>query len=287
LKVFGEINKLENIPSTKSLLMADPKFYEVSYAINVHMLDEKGELKTVEKSGALKQWLNLKREFENHNLKVEVLPAVAGLPDLVFTANQSLSLPGGRVLLSKMKSEQRAPEVEKLKSWYQEKGIENFYQMENTFESMGDLIWYSQKKLFFGGYGFRTEEKALEEMNRVTNIPIIGLKLQMEEFYHLDTCFSVLDEESLAYFPGAFDKVANKFLEEWFKNIIVLDEEEALNNFAGNCYCPDGKNVFLQKGSTSFEQKLRELGFNPVPVDTSEFIKGGGSVFCMKLPLFL
>tara|TARA_Y100000590_G_scaffold446052_1_gene579210 strand:+ start:220134 stop:220997 length:864 start_codon:yes stop_codon:yes gene_type:complete len=287
LKIFGDIKKLESLPPTKTLLMADPKYYEVSYAINVHMIDEKGELKSVDKSGALRQWLNLKREFENHNLKVEVVPAAAGLPDLVFTANQSLSLPGGRVLLSKMKSEQRAPEVEKLKSWYQKQGTINFYQMENIFESMGDLIWYSRKKLFFGGYGFRTDEQALEEMYRVTNIPIIGLKLQMEEFYHLDTCFSVLDEESLAYFPEAFDKQTNEFLKSWFKNIIILDEEEAINNFAGNCYCPDGKNVFLQNGSKKFEKNLRELNFNPVAVDTSEFIKGGGSVFCMKLPLFL
>jgi N-dimethylarginine dimethylaminohydrolase len=28
---------------------------------------------------------------------------------------------------------------------------------------------------------------------------------------------------------------------------------------------------------------LREAGFTPLELDTSEFIKAGGSVFCMKL----
>ncbi len=286
MEIFGDIKTLDNLPLTKKLLMSDPKYYEVSYAINVHMLDDKGDLKSVNQSDALRQWLNLKREFQSHGLEVEVVPAKPGLPDLVFTANQSLSLPGGKVLLSKMKSSQRAPEVKVLQTWYEENGINNFYQMKNTFESMGDLIWHPGKRLYWGGYGFRTEKSALEEMHKVTKIPIIGLKLQMEEFYHLDTCFSILDHESVAYYPKAFDDETNAYIKNWFKNLITLDEDEALLNFAGNCYCPDGKNVFLQSGSEKFEKTLRNFGFNPVAVETSEFIKGGGSVFCMKLPLF-
>jgi N-dimethylarginine dimethylaminohydrolase len=38
----------------------------------------------------------------------------------------------------------------------------------------------------------------------------------------------------------------------------------------------------LQKGSASACADLRRLGFKPVEVDTSEFMKSGGSVFCMK-----
>lgn len=286
LEILGKIDYLEDIPKASRLLMADPKFYRVEYAINVHMLDENGQLNEVDSVLAMRQWLGLKREFENKNFPVAVVPAVGELPDLVFTANQSLPLPDGRVILSKMKSPERALEVERIKLWYQDQGLDDFVQMNNTFESMGDVVWTPGKKLLWGGYGFRTEKKALEELFEITSIPIIPLELQLEEFYHLDTCFSLLDEKTVAYYPEAFDKKTRDFIEYYFQRTIHIDHSEALKSFAGNCYCPDGKNVFLNPGSKKFEKKLVENGFNLVRVDTSEFIKGGGSVFCMKLPLF-
>lgn len=286
MDILGNIENLQDCIRPIRLLMADPKFYEVAYAINVHMLDENGELKEIDPALALRQWMGLKRSFESKGIQVDIVGSKKGLPDLVFTANQSFPLPDGRVVLSKMKSLEREPEVELLKDWYIENGIKEFIPMKNIFESMGDVVWHPGKKLLWAGHGFRTTNEALVELHKKIEIPIIPLKLQMEEFYHLDTCFSILDENTLAFFPEAFDRETIDFLENWFDRIIKIDKEEALNNFAGNCYCMDKKNVFLQKGSLKFEKELRKLGFNPIAVDTSEFIKGGGSVFCMKLPLF-
>lgn len=53
--------------------------------------------------------------------------------------------------------------------------------------------------------------------------------------------------------------------------------------FVCNCHCPDGKNVIVQKGSKDFKNKIKTAGFDIIEVNTSEFIKSGGSVFCMKL----
>lgn len=287
MKVLGNLEDLSQCLLATKLLMADPKHYRVEYAINPHMLDENGQVNEVDSPLAISQWLNLKREFETKGFPVEVIEARPELPDLVFTANQSLPLPDGRIVLSKMKSKERSLEVELVKLWYSDRGEKEFIQMENIFESMGDVLWHPGKKLLWGGHGFRTELSALEELHQKTEVPIIPLKLIKEEFYHLDTCFSLLDDSTLAYYPEAFEKEARIFIESYFERIITIDEFEALKNFAGNCYCPDGKHVFLHKGSEKFEKELRKLSFTPVPVDTSEFIKGGGSVFCMKLPLFL
>jgi N-dimethylarginine dimethylaminohydrolase len=40
--------------------------------------------------------------------------------------------------------------------------------------------------------------------------------------------------------------------------------------------------VLIQEGCTETNARLSAAGFSPVPLDTSEFIKAGGSVFCMK-----
>lgn len=286
MKVLGDTVNLKDSIKVKSILMSDPKFYTVSYAINIHMLDAAGNLNQVNPMKALQEWLSLKRCFEKLGFSVETVAAVPGLPDLVFSANQSLPLPDGRVVLSKMNSKERAKEVEVFKTWYESKGINEFIRMDSYFESMGDVLWHPGKLLLWGGFGFRTIEPALDELFNKTKIPIITLKLINEKFYHLDTCFSLLDERTLAYFPGAFDEETNQFLEDWFERTIILDEVEAVKNFAGNCYCPDGRNVILHPGSDIFEKQLLKLGYKIHHVNTAEFIKGGGSVFCMKLPLF-
>jgi N-dimethylarginine dimethylaminohydrolase len=40
--------------------------------------------------------------------------------------------------------------------------------------------------------------------------------------------------------------------------------------------------VLIQEGCDGTVDRLRAHGFVPVELDTSEFLKAGGSVFCMK-----
>jgi len=46
------------------------------------------------------------------------------------------------------------------------------------------------------------------------------------------------------------------------------------------------RTVVIQQGSERINRKLRALGYEVLEVDTSEFMKSGGSVFCMKMYLF-
>lgn len=156
------------------------------------------------------------------------------------------------------------------------------------FEGMGDLIFRKNRdgsRTYFGGFGFRTESKALEAVEKVIDSRIHRLELIDERFYHLDTCLCILNAETALLVREAFSPQALTLLESEFPNLISLDIEEALTFFSGNAYSPDGKNVVLQKGAVKTLPLLKEKDFFPVEVDTSEFIKAGGSVFCMKLEL--
>jgi N-dimethylarginine dimethylaminohydrolase len=48
----------------------------------------------------------------------------------------------------------------------------------------------------------------------------------------------------------------------------------------------DGLHVVLPAAATVFAAQLREAGFEPVGVDLSELLKGGGSVKCCTLEVF-
>ena len=47
----------------------------------------------------------------------------------------------------------------------------------------------------------------------------------------------------------------------------------------------DGYNVFISPRATGFEAQLRERGYNPVLVDLSELLLGGGGIKCCTLEL--
>ncbi len=42
----------------------------------------------------------------------------------------------------------------------------------------------------------------------------------------------------------------------------------------------DGRHVLLPQGATGLLDPLRDRGFDPVPMDLGELLKGGGSVKC-------
>ena len=47
----------------------------------------------------------------------------------------------------------------------------------------------------------------------------------------------------------------------------------------------DGLNVIIAARATGFERQLRERGYNPIGVNLSELLLGGGGVKCCTLEL--
>ncbi len=47
----------------------------------------------------------------------------------------------------------------------------------------------------------------------------------------------------------------------------------------------DGYNVVIASRAKGFEQQLRDRGYNPIGVDLSELLLGGGGVKCCTLEL--
>ena len=68
-----------------------------------------------------------------------------------------------------------------------------------------------------------------------------------------------------------------------FERLVEVPIDEAAGLLACNGHCPDQKHFIVQAGATQTCTLVRELGFEVIEVDTSEFLKSGGSVYCMKL----
>jgi N-dimethylarginine dimethylaminohydrolase len=270
----------------KNILMVSPNHFRIDYAINPYMTGTDGKLNCVDTATANQQWHALKETFERVGLHVTVLPGQPDFPDMVFCANQTLPFADGsgqkHLVISRMRSNQREGETAFFSQWAAENGWHTHQVTDYSFEGCGDAIWNYERGELWGGYGFRSGPEVYDWLADKVQAPIFKLQLQDEHFYHLDTCFLILGADKVAYVPEAFHEDSRRLIESKFQLRIAISKDEAKNNFAGNAFCIDGRHVVLQSGSTRFCDQLRKNGFVPVEVETREFMKSGGSVFCLK-----
>lgn len=266
--------------------MVEPSFFEISYAINAHMSRADGSLKTVDRERAARQWAALGGIYESLGYKPRILPGAPGLPDMVFAANQVLAEPGGRLIPSRMRHREREGEVARVVD-----ALRGEFEILDPpppgapLEGHGDILWHPVRRLLLAGSGARTAPAALEYVAAALGAPLLGFRLADPRWYHLDTCLAPLDERRALIVRDAFDGEGLDLLRSVFPVLLEAPLEEAATALACNAHCPDGLHAILEASATATGKLLGAAGFRVVPAETGEFLKAGGSVFCMKLML--
>ncbi|MFB6098585.1 MAG: dimethylarginine dimethylaminohydrolase family protein [Salinibacter sp.] len=281
------LNQLPSLPRPNRVVLTTPTHFEVEYVINPHMSENVG---AVNQKVAWQQWKAVRATYTALDKRPIVLNGQSGLPDMVFTANQTLPFynPGTDtkgVVLSRMHSEHRVDEVPYFERFFENQGYTVRTlpdDLDADFEGMGDGLWHPGRRLLWGGHGYRTSPAAYEALSNLLDVPVVLLRLTDPEYYHLDTCLCPLDAEHALVTPEAFDDTGLALIDALFETPIEVPDHEARHQLACNGHCPDGTHVLLQEGCETTNERLREHDFVPVELDTSEFLKAGGSVFCMK-----
>lgn len=273
-------------PEPTAILMCAPTHFQIIDCKNPFM---QGQANLCDVELAKRQWQELKKTFEKLGRVVHELPAQAGLEDMVFSANQVL--PGTTVdgthfvVVSNMVHESRQREVPHYEQWFSRHGYRILRLSDRVrFEGQGDAIWHPSKQILWGGYGHRSQRAAYEEIALQLDVPVLLLELVNDKFYHLDTAFCAIDSQSVLIYPKAFSAQGLELIHRMFATVIEICDADA-DNFAGNALAL-GRNVVLQAGSAQTCRDLRASGFTPIEVDTSEFMKSGGSVFCLKMMVY-
>ena len=291
----NSIRNSRPMPLPKGVFFVKPDFFDVAHGINPHMLDKNGTPNKVDRDLAYQQWQALVNVYRELGLETKVFEAKSACPDMVFCANQSFPYldeqSNPAALLCNMANDQRQEEVESIAQSLREEGIrlQPLPKREPTslFEGMGDALWVPGRRFVLGGFGFRTHKDIYRYIHEIIDAPITLFDLRQPKFYHLDTCLSILDENSVLACKEAFLEEDWQLISTLFSQVIEVPMEEADSpGFACNAHCPDTKHVILQAGNPVTEEKLKNANFTPIPVETGEFIKSGGSVFCMKQILF-
>ncbi|MGH3545138.1 MAG: dimethylargininase [Mycobacteriales bacterium] len=262
----------------RSYLMCPPTYFNVQLATN----DWMDTTASVDLELANKQWAQLKETYEQLGHSVELLDPVPNLPDMVFSANAAFSVDGA-VLGARFRFPHRAAEAVVQQRWYATHGWTRFTVPTHINEGEGDLVYLPASGLILAGYGFRTDPAAHPEVSETLSRPVVSLRLVDKRFYHLDLALFALNDAVPAYYPDAFSSSSQRILAQLFPDALLATELDALA-FGLNAVS-DGHHVVMPPGATQLQDALVRRGYEPICIDLSELVKGGGSIKCCTAEL--
>jgi N-dimethylarginine dimethylaminohydrolase len=273
------VQRTERRATARSVLMCRPEHFTVVYRINPWM-DPQSPTDT---RLAVRQWEELYRTYVELGFDVQLIDPIAGLPDMVYAANGGFVVDNIAYGASFTYAE-RQPEGPAYMNWFRDNGFDVAVP-ESINEGEGDFLLVGETIL--AGTGFRSATGSHDELAGLFAREVVSLTLIDPRFYHLDTALAVLDgtpgHEHIAYLPSAFDEASLSVLRSRYPDAIVVNDEDAsvlgLNSFS------DGLNVVIASRAADFERQLRQHGYNPIGVDLSELLLGGGGVKCCTLEL--
>jgi len=257
-----------------SVLLCSPDHYRVDYVINPWM--KPGSVDVVQ---AKHQWQTLVDTLVSLDVDVKVIPQDPRFPDMVFATDQGW-IDGQQVILSNLCFQERKGESLIYQRWFEDHGY--------TVKSLGETCFEGGEcspmgnKLFLGT-GFRASSAAVPKLQQHVSQQVIPLELIKANFYHLDTCFLPINDTTAFYYPSAFSSESQMILQTEVSQLLEFTEAEAYG-FAANSFAI-GQKMLIAKPNVTFARKLRDLGIEPIELDISEFIKAGGGIHCLILPL--
>ncbi|WP_100349903.1 dimethylargininase [Luteimicrobium subarcticum] len=261
--------------------MCPPTFFTVSYEINPWM----DRRRPVDTALAVAQWERLRDLYRDLGHTVETIDPVPGLPDMVYAANGA-TVQDGVACSSVFTYPERAAEAPAYLKWLADHGYAP-HAATATNEGEGDILRAGD--VLLAGHGFRTSLAAHDEVARLWGRRVVSLRLVDPRFYHLDTALTVLrgsdgrHPADVAYYPPAFDDASRETLEHLFPEALLAQDADA--EVLGLNAVSDDRHVVHAPAATHLAGALRERGYEPVAVDTSELLRGGGGAKCCTLEL--
>jgi len=274
-------------------LMCRPDHFGVTYSINPWMDPGKwaSNVRSLSKS-ARDEWTALQHTLLNHSVAIEFVRPVKELPDLVFTANAAVVL-DRTVLLARFRHPERQREQRYFEAAFRAPNMRGLIDRvinlpaDLILEGAGDCAWDHTRKLFWMGYGTRSDAASGRAVEEVFNTKVIPLELVDARFYHIDTALCLLPRGEIMYVPDAFTAKGRAVINERVEPAqrIELGPDDACQ-FAANAVCINNILIMSACGER-LRSELRDRGYSVVTTPLPSFLRSGGSAMCLTLRLDL
>jgi N-dimethylarginine dimethylaminohydrolase len=269
----------------RRFLMCEPAHFTVAYEINPYMHAEVHP----DPDRAATEFHGLVAALRGAGAEVEFLAPVAGLPDLVFTANAGV-VDAGAFVPSRFLHPERQGESAYDEAWFASNG---FVVMplpgEDPFKGAGDALPFgggpdsAHPTALVAGYRTRSAIGAHRSLSELLRVPVRTVELVDGRYYHIDLVFCPLDDRRALIAPQGLDRYGIRVLSELVPEPIWLEDDEA-ESFCANSVVV-GDVVIMPSCSKRLGGILAGAGFTVVVAPVGEFLKAGGGCRCLTLAL--
>ncbi len=274
-----------------TFVMCRPDHFAVSYVINPWM-DPVAWASDSERLAfeSLAGWETLCAAMRERGARIELVPPVRGLPDLVFTANAAVCL-DGVALMARFRHGVRRAEEHHYFNFFQSLHNRGFVRRVHTMpddvvlEGAGDCVWDASRHCFWLGHGQRSDARAAATLARVFDVDVVPLELVDPRFYHMDTALVPLPYGDVLAVRQAFSHDGWRVVRGRIgtDNLIEVPADDAAT-LAANVVCL-GNDILMGRCSTQLESLLAGRGYRAVRLPLDGFNRSGGSAFCLTLRL--
>jgi len=223
---------------------------------------------------ALRQHDTYIEALKQCGVRVTVLPADERYPDSCFVEDPAV-ITRKCAIITNPGAESRNGEkdeiVDAVRKFFPEDKIE-YIVSPGTLEG-GDVMMVGDH--FYVGRSARTNEEGIRQfISILEKYGLSGSEVTLEEVLHLKTGVNYLENGNMLV-SGEF--VTKPEFQKY--NRVEIPDEEA---YAANCIWVNGT-VIVPMGYPSVEKAVRDLGYQVLLVDTSEYRKVDGGLSCLSL----
>lgn len=278
----------------QKVLVSGAEFFSNEIHINPYYTSD-----SINRTKASEEHAKIIECFKQAGIEVLQVPPPKDCQDGVYTANWALVHNGVAVM-------SRLPKARQLEQPYARKCLEelNIKCVDPPegllFSGQGDSLVCGNYLL--AGSGYRSDPEAQQFAAKTLDLELIQLHAvpQLDAsvkpyinpvtnhadsfFYDIDLALSIINENTIAYCPEAFDDASQNILKNLNLDKIIVDKEEVIQGFACNLVST-GETVIMSARAPKFQAELESRGFKTLTPEIIELKKGGGYIRCISLTL--
>ncbi|HEX8379204.1 MAG TPA: arginine deiminase family protein [Allosphingosinicella sp.] len=223
--------------------------------------------------------------LEAAGVECHLVPPRPGLSDLAFTRDSVFMTPWGFVELRPSEPHRRG-EAAHLAGVLRQLGIDRLGAVSEGKVEGGDVCLLRPGLVMIGISGERTDEAGARALGRIfERRGWRALYTRIDPRYlHLDTQFSLLSpNRAVACLETLESGFAATMAGLGIELLPVTPGE--VDRLEANLFSLDGFRVVAPAGGTRINRLLRRLGFDLIEVEIDQFVRCGGGVHCLTMPL--
>lgn len=223
---------------------------------------------------ALKQHDDYIEALKECGVEVTVLEADERYPDSCFVEDPAIVTRKCAIITNPgtdSRNGEKYEIIDAIKKFYPEDKIE-YIEPPATIEG-GDVMMVDDH--FYVGRSARTNEEGIKQLTDIlAKYGMTCSEVPLTEVLHLKTGVNYLENNNMLVSGEFIDKPDF----EKFNKVVVPDEEA----YASNCVWMNDK-VIVPEGYPTVLQAVKDLGYETIVVDTSEYRKIDGGLSCLSL----